>query len=469
MQNTVWSLTLQGLLAGSFLATGGTQTVRVHHIESRPHVQGANGALRLRHSSGELTDGGGLVLIRRLWDQLGIGQWLESHGGVVGGWFRPALMVEVWVVLLLYGGSVMDDLKLLKARGIRRLFGWVAIPDPTTFGRWLRRAGEAFVDSLDRVTWLLVQRRWQRVGTPMSVMVVLDSTVIVRYGTKQAGAEIGYNPKKQGRPSHHPLVAFAAHTGDCLGVLWRPGSAHTAVGSIEWLQRIVARLRGLGVHDISVRMDKGFFSKTMVCALAEMDVRFFLKMPRHSWVRGAAGTWRPSAKDPTLWTATGELYGVRLLACEWRVPLQAEGGDELPLDSYKVERDAFVLTNDPSIHALTAWRTYNEGALVEQRIEELGQLAVGRTAVDDVGGNKLLWALGALAYQLMHFVRTTALRGSWRAAQPARLRAWLFRLPGKLTRHARKTYVQLMREEPLRKYLLAALRSLKDVQPLSAT
>lgn len=58
--------------------------------------------------------------------------------------------------------------------------------------------GERFVNVLHRSNWLLVQRRWQQVGTPSSVMVVLDSTVVVRYGTKQAGAEIGYTPKKQG-------------------------------------------------------------------------------------------------------------------------------------------------------------------------------------------------------------------------------------------------------------------------------
>jgi hypothetical protein len=217
-----------------------------------------------------------------------------------------------------------------------------------------------------------------------------------------------------------------------------------------------------------VRMDKGFFSKEMVEALSGMDVRFFLKVPRHSWVRRAAGAWRASAKDAGLWTATGELYAARLLACEWQTTMAAEDG-QLALDSYSVERDAFILTNDLTIHALTAWRTYNEGALVEQRIEELGQLAVGRTAVDDIGGNKLLWALGALSYQLLHIIRTTALSGSWRKAQPDRLRAWLFRLPGKLTRHARKTYVQLVREEPLRKPLLAALRSLTRLRPLSAT
>jgi hypothetical protein len=35
----------------------------------------------------------------------------------------------------------------------------------------------------------------------------LDSHVLVRYG-EQEGAAKGYNPKKPGRPSHHPLLAF---------------------------------------------------------------------------------------------------------------------------------------------------------------------------------------------------------------------------------------------------------------------
>jgi len=120
------------------------------------------------------------------------------------------------------------------------------------------------------------------------------------------------------------------------------------------------------------------------------------------------------------------------------------------------------------ITALTAWRLYNQGALVEQRIEELGQLCVGQTAVDDPGGNHLLRALGALAYQVLHTIRTPALSGSWRRAQPKRLRAWLFRLPAKPTMHARKHYVQLQRAEPMRRELLQALRRVGTGPPLPA-
>ncbi len=33
-----------------------------------------------------------------------------------------------------------------------------------------------------------------------------------------------------------------------------------------------------------------------------------------------------------------------------------------------------------------------------------------RTAVDDLGGNHLLWSMGVLAYQLLHYARTVAIR-----------------------------------------------------------
>lgn len=441
--------------------------MRTHHIRSRPHVQGDPAPLRLCHSAGELTDGTGLVLLRRLWDQLGLGRRLDEKGRGVPGVYRPSLWVEVWVALLLYGGRWLDDLRLLRSRGVSRLFGWARVPDATTFGRFLRRAAGVLVPVLDELLWHVLRVRWRAVGVPRRVMLVLDSTVVVRYGTKQAGAEKGYNPKKPGRPSHHPLLAFLAETGDCVGVLWRPGSAGTAAGAVEWVQTLVARLRAAGAQEITLRLDKGFFSKEMVETLEALGVRYVLKVPDWPWVRARLGCFRRSARHTssreTLWTTRTKLYGARLFSLERRRPLRADSG-ELALETYEVTRRAHVLTNIAGIHALTAWRLYNRGAVVEHRIEELAQLGIGKTAVDDLGGNRLLWAMGALAYQLLHVIRTSALTGSWRRAQPERLRSWIFRLPAKLTRHARKTYVQLQRSEPLRAEFLHALRSIAGLR-----
>ena len=245
------------------------------------------------------------------------------------------------MVLLLYGGGVMDDLPLLDRRGVRRIFGWARVPNPTTFGRWLRRAAERMVPLLDALLWHMVRRRWAHAGgAPKGLTLVVDSTVVVRYGRKQAGAEVGYNPKKRGRPSHHPLVAFIRETGDCLGVRWRAGSAHTAEGATEWIGELVGRLRAGGVEDVTVRLDKGFFSRKMVRTLEGLGVSFLLKVPRHRWLSGHRGSWRFSARGEAvfpgedLWTASGKLWGARLLTVQTTRPVESDGA--LAIDTYEV-------------------------------------------------------------------------------------------------------------------------------------
>jgi hypothetical protein len=209
----------------------------------------------------------------------------------------------------------------------------------------------------------------------------------------------------------------------------------------------------------------------MVETLRALDVSYLLKVPAHRWLRDHHyGPWRHSERGEGIsfngepWTATGELWGVRLLSLEIRRPLR-EAGDVLSLDTYEVTDSAHILTNLDTVHVLSAWRRYNQGAVVEQRIEELAQLSVGQTAIDDLDGNALLWGLGTLGYQLLHVLRTLCLSGDWRTAQPKRIRLWLLRLPAKLTAHSRKLYLQLLRDDPVRPRLLQALRILAGALP----
>lgn len=60
-------------------------------------------------------------------------------------------------------------------------------------------------------------------------------------------------------------------TGDCMGVRWHPGNAHTAAGAPEWIARLVERLRSAGVEELTVRLDKSFFSERVVEALEELE------------------------------------------------------------------------------------------------------------------------------------------------------------------------------------------------------
>lgn len=183
------------------------------------------------------------------------------------------------------------------------------------------------------------------------------------------------------------------------------------------------------------------------------------------------GHWHFSAKGGSVfpgedvWTATGTLWGARPLTVQSTRPIDEEG--MLDVNTYEVLRQADVLTNIEGIHALTGWRLYNKGAVVEQRIEELVQLSAGRTAVDDLDDNALLWSLAVVADQTLtlHTLREQCLSGSWRKAQPRRIRLCLLRLLAKLTTHGRRHYLQLLRSEPVRGRLLAALRALRHGIP----
>jgi len=423
-------------------------------IRPRPYVQGNARGLRVERGDCGVIGGAGLLPFRGAWDRLGIGRWLEERTQWVGGRYGTALMVETWVMLLLYGGGRMDDLRWLGGRGIRRLFGWKSVPDPVTYGRWLRRGGERLAQVLDDLLWQVVRAQWSASGVPRRVLLVLDSTVVLRYGKKQAGAVLGYNPRKRGRPSHHPLLAFLG-TGECMGVRWRPGNANCAAGAQEWIEQLVRRLRKAGVERIVVRLDKGFFSQAMVRKLQDLKVEFVVKMQESNTLQKYKGVFSQHRKNPGLWSSEGELWGARLLSVEERREL-SEAQGELGL-GYELRKRASVVTNVRGIGPLRGWKLYNRGAVVEHRIEEFTQLSVGKTAVDDLGGNHLLWALGALAYGLHHFVRRTALPGRWRTAQPKTLRTWLFQMPAKLVRHARTWRVRIARDEPFAELLLSAL------------
>ena len=165
----------------------------------RPHVQGSAAALRVRGGGGRITDAGGLVVVRKLWDALGLGGWIDRRSGNVPGRYRPSLMVESWVVLLLYGGGVMDDLPLLERRGVRRIFGWARVPHPGHVralvagfgGRAVAASGRAVV--ADGAAALGAGRRGAAVGDDRHG---LDRRGALR--TEAGGGGAGLQPEEAG-------------------------------------------------------------------------------------------------------------------------------------------------------------------------------------------------------------------------------------------------------------------------------
>ena len=64
--------------------------MRHHHTGSRPHAQGWQRPLRVRHSARNLTDAGGLVVVRKLFDRFGLAGWIDGRANKEKGSYRPA-------------------------------------------------------------------------------------------------------------------------------------------------------------------------------------------------------------------------------------------------------------------------------------------------------------------------------------------------------------------------------------------
>ena len=68
----------------------------------------------------------------------------------------------------------------------------------------------------------------------------LDSTVFERYG-EQEGSLKGHNPRKHGRPSHHPLWVVLTEAHFLLHGWLRSGNCGPARGIVEFLKEALAR------------------------------------------------------------------------------------------------------------------------------------------------------------------------------------------------------------------------------------
>src|SRR5512139_1815484 len=165
---------------------------------------------------------------------------------------------------VLAGARRFAQLAVLRAdEPVRQLFGLRRFPSTATFTRFFRRftaktSTETFAPLFASCLARLPERR-------AGYTLDLDSSVFERYGT-QEGALKGYNPKKRGRPSHHPLFAVLAEAR-CIAHVWlRSGNTGAARGASAFLAEVQA-LCPAHVGLTLVRADSGFFDEAFLGTL----------------------------------------------------------------------------------------------------------------------------------------------------------------------------------------------------------
>lgn len=99
----------------------------------------------------------------------------------------------------------------------------------------------------------------------------MDSTVFERYG-RQEGSKKGFNPRKPGQASHHPLLAVLAERCFVLHGWLRSGNTGLSSNVVEFLKEALSLAKNLKIR--CVRADSGFFCDSMIRHFTSTSPKF---------------------------------------------------------------------------------------------------------------------------------------------------------------------------------------------------
>src|SRR4030065_304726 len=227
-------------------------------------------------SGDTLTHFGGIYLLQSFFKQLKLRRQLHRYLQFPQRNNRYAVAEEMLTLIypISLGLGRIETSHLLKQNGVfQYLTGLPTYPNPTTLRRFLLRMAPLALPKLRKLHDRLLLSMILKPKPPAKVIFDLDSTVLPLYG-KQEMARIGYNPKKWGRPSYHPLLCFNGITKDFWHGELRPGDTHTATATVELLQAVFAKLPP-SVKIVIIRADKGFYDHETIEYL-ESQKAFFV-------------------------------------------------------------------------------------------------------------------------------------------------------------------------------------------------
>lgn len=215
-------------------------------------------ALKIEYTDKEITAYGGISLIQKMMDKMAFTDFLKStplpQPGSNRG-YDPVQIITQFIVSVLCGANRYEHLEVTRFDGvIQKLFGWEKMAGHRAFVRFFRKFSMETNTNVFRnfYQWFFDQLAFN------NFTLDLDSSVVTRYGEQQ-GASVGYNPKKPGRKSHHPLMAFVADVEMVANFWLRSGDAHTANNFEAFLLQTLSHLQNKNIG--LLRADSGFYSR----------------------------------------------------------------------------------------------------------------------------------------------------------------------------------------------------------------
>lgn len=333
----------------------------------------------IEYTDKEVTPWAGILMLKKMLDRIGFDDCLKDLPMPVSGSNRgyPSdQLVKQFITSVWCGANRFEHTEVTRQdEVIRQFWGFERMAGHKSFQRFFNK----FDLSTNQKVFTQLYQWFFKNLLFNNFTLDIDSTVHVRYGNQQ-GAKKGYNPKKPGRLSHHPLMAFVA---DCKMVanFWlRSGDAYTSNNFEAFLEDTFEKLaeKKIGL----LRADSGFYDKKVLHYLEHKQINYIIAVRLYAPIQQIIASHKAwmvvnsgveiaeTYYQSPLWNEPRRVVMIRQ-----HIPTRPKAtGKSLKLFEqegiYKNYRYSCFVTN-LDLPAQLVWQSYRQRADAENRIKEL--------------------------------------------------------------------------------------------------
>ncbi len=276
------------------------------------------------------------------------------------------------------------------------------------------------------------------------ITIDIDSSVKSVYGN-QEGVAKGYNDKKRGSKSYHPLLAFISNYKLVAHTWLRSGDSYTANGVDVFVQQILSKLPK-NIKSVFFRMDSGFFDNQLMEMLENLGHEYLIKVKFKNMYQLFKTLHYEKTDNPHYeiseldypFTVKDEnnkdIKVCRLLRVIREIKFKSIGklGEEI------IEYEYFSLcSNLKGKSTMDIYEIYKKRGECENWIEQVkNHLMAGSTLTDNFWANDILWQLSVYAYNLS--VKMRIKNKKLFKQEHNTFREWFINVAGILTKQSRK-------------------------------
>jgi hypothetical protein len=284
-----------------------------------------------RHGAAEFDDENlvscaGLVPVMELAEQTGLSDLLEQHvvfrcERIQSGAASPTPKLTSIIAGMAAGADSIDDLDVIRAGGMKKLFG--AVYAPATMGILLREFTHGHTRQLASVLRSHLLALGQRTdvldGITEHALVDIDSLLRPVYGRAKQGASFGHTKianKQVLRKGLSPLattISTRTAAPVLAGIRLRAGKAGSGKGAAGMLTEAINTAKAAGARTILCRGDSAFGNGKAIAAVVNRGARFSFVLTKSRSVLRAIATIAQDAWTPVRYPGavvdpdTGEL------------------------------------------------------------------------------------------------------------------------------------------------------------------